>query len=193
LQQFTKDHDALIKAIEQATQGVSAPRLTSESDAIMAQLETAHEHSARQHHGAVLPQNTLAAGSQLAGTTLNGNGPPTGDVLAAPLARVMLDMMRMDAAAQSNGTRMSIDALKALVDGLRPMPGRKSVMYFSAGMYRGPELDNMWRILLATANRDNVTFYSVDTRGVMIGAQNTGAMNQLNGANQPAPTPRTRT
>jgi len=98
------------------------------------------------------------------------------------LARVMLNMMRMDAAAQSNGTRMSLDALKALVNGLRPMPGRKSVMYFSAGMYRGPELDTIFRNLLATANRDNVTFYSVDTRGVMIHSENTGAMNQLNGA-----------
>ena len=39
LQQFTKDHDALTKAIERATEGVSAPRLTSESDAIMAELK----------------------------------------------------------------------------------------------------------------------------------------------------------
>src|SRR5271165_5369768 len=36
LQQFTKDHDALIKAIERATEGVTAPRMVSESDAIMA-------------------------------------------------------------------------------------------------------------------------------------------------------------
>ncbi len=183
LQSFTKDHDALIKAIEQATQGVSAPRLASESDAMLAQLRQLLNSQPGNTTGAVLPQNTLAAGAQLGATSQNGTAAPTGDMLAAPLARVMLDMIRMDASAQSNGTRMSIDSLKALVDGLRPMPGRKSVMYFSAGMYRGTELDNIWRILLATANRDNVTFYSVDTRGVMIGAQNTGAMNQLNGAN----------
>jgi VWFA-related protein len=184
LQQFTRDHDSLVKAIEEATQGVSAPRLASESDALMTQLRQLINTQPGNTTGAVLPQDTLAAGSQLAGTSQNGNGPPSGDMLAAPLARVMLDMIRMDQAAQSNGTRMSLDALKALVDGLRPMPGRKSVMYFSAGMYRGPELDNFFRILLATANRDNVTFYSVDTRGVMIHSENTGAMNQLNGANQ---------
>src|SRR5580704_11941781 len=40
LQHFTKDHDALAKAIERATEGVSAPRLTSESDAITAQLKS---------------------------------------------------------------------------------------------------------------------------------------------------------
>ena len=183
LQQFTKDHDPLIKAIEEATQGVSAPRLASESDTLQAQLRQLINTQPGNTTGAVLPQDTLAAASQLAGSPQNGTGPPTGDVLAAPLARVMLDMVRMDAAAQSNGTRLSLDALKALVDGLRPMPGRKSVMYFSAGMYRGPELDTIFRNLLATANRDNVTFYSVDTRGVMTHAENIGAMNQLNGAN----------
>jgi VWFA-related protein len=183
LQQFTKDHDALVKAIEEATQGVSAPRLASESDAIMTQLRQLINTQPGNTGGAILDSNVLATASQLASTSQNGTAPPTGDMLAAPLARVMLDMMRMDAAAQSNGTRMSLDALKALVDGLRPMPGRKSVMYFSAGMYRGPELDNIFRNLLATANRDNVTFYSVDTRGVMTHSENTGAMNQLNGAN----------
>jgi VWFA-related protein len=183
LQQFTKDHDSLTKAIEQATQGLSAPRLSSEADAIMATLRTIVNQDSGAN-GAVLPQNTLSSATQLAASGGQGTatGPPS-DPTGAMLARVMLNMMRMDQAAQSNGTRMSIESLKALVDGLRPMPGRKSVMYFSSGLYRGPELDNMWRTLLATANRDNVTFYSVDTRGVMVGAQNTSAMNQLNGAN----------
>jgi len=91
----------------------------------------------------------------------------------------MLDMLRMDAAAQSQGTRLSISALKALVDGLREMPGRKSVMYFTSGMYLGPELDTPFRNLMGAANRDNVTFYSVDVRGVMTSAQNAGAMSQM--------------
>src|ERR1035441_8442899 len=40
LQHFTKDRDALAKAIEKATQGVSAPRLSSEADSITAQLRS---------------------------------------------------------------------------------------------------------------------------------------------------------
>ena len=63
-----------------------------------------------------------------------------------------------------------------------PFPGRKSVIYFTWGMYLTPELDVPFRSLMSTANRDNVTFYSVDTRGVMTGAQNAGATGQLNGA-----------
>ena len=178
LQQFTKDHNALIKAIEQATQGVSAPRLAAESDAIMAQLKI--NLNGQAVNGANQDANLLTSAAQNAGTQVGGTSAPTGDVLAPVLSRVMLNMLRMDASAQSNGTRLSIDALKALVDGLRPMPGRKSVMYFTAGMDRGPELDNIFRNLLATANRNNLTFYSVDTRGVMVGQQNSGAMGQLN-------------
>jgi hypothetical protein len=46
-----------------------------------------------------------------------------------------------------------------------------------------PELDAIFRNLTSMANRANVTFYSVDTRGVTTYAQNAGATNQLNNAN----------
>ena len=55
------------------------------------------------------------------------------------------------------------------------MPGRKSVLYFTAGMCLTPELDVPLPNLISIANRENVTFYSVDTRGVMTTSQNTGA------------------
>ena len=35
---------------------------------------------------------------------------------------------------------------------------------------------------MSTANRDNITFYSVDTRGVMTASQTSGARDQLGGA-----------
>jgi len=182
LQHFTKDHAALVKAIERATEGVSAPRLTAESDAIVAQLQNVLSISPTNNTGAEIRDvNVLSQATNVADAGTSGAGPPL-DPTVAGLAKVMLDMLRMDAAAQSNGTRMSLDALKALVSGLREMPGRKSILYFTSGMYLTPELDTIFRNLVATANRDNVTFYSVDTRGVMVGAQNNAAMTQLNGA-----------
>jgi len=53
-------------------------------------------------------------------------------------------------------------------------------------MYLTPELDATFNNLTSMANRANVTFYSVDTRGVMTYAQNSGATDQLNGANMAA-------
>ena len=64
----------------------------------------------------------------------------------------------------------------------RPMPGRKSVLYFTSGLYETPELDVPFRNLLSMANRGNVTFYSVDARGVMTHGQNVAATNELFGA-----------
>ena len=174
LQHFTKDHEALAKAIERATEGLSAPRLSSESDAIMAELK--RNLNGATVNGADQDANLRTAAVQTAAQPVtNGDS-----ALQAKLASVMLDMLRMDAAVQSQGTRLSVDALKALVDGLRQMPGRKSVMYFTSGMYLPPELDTPFRSLISTANRDNVTFYSVDVRGVMTFSQNAGAMGQLN-------------
>jgi VWFA-related protein len=178
LQKFTNDRATLTKAIERATEGVSAPKLSSEADAIMAELK--RNLNGQTVNGADQNTNLLTAATQTASAQPTGGGANSGDVaLQAKLASVMLDMLRMDAAAQSQGTRLSISALKALVDGLREMPGRKSVMYFTSGMYLGPELDTPFRNLMGAANRDNVTFYSVDVRGVMTSSQNAGAMSQM--------------
>ncbi len=94
----------------------------------------------------------------------------------------MLNMLSMDAAMASTGARLSIAALESLVRGLQAMPGRKSVLYFTWGMYVTPELDVPFRNLESMANRGNITFYSVDTRGVMTSSLNSGATDQLNAA-----------
>jgi VWFA-related protein len=191
LQKFTKDHDALTKAIERATEGVSAPRLTSESDAIMAELK--RNLNGQTVNGADQDVNLLTAAVQTATAPTPTGGAGAGEAaLQSALASVMLNMLRMDQAAMSQGARLSVTALKSLVDGLRPMPGRKSVMYFTSGMYLTPELDMPFRNLMATANRNNVTFYSVDCRGVMTGAQNAGAMRQLNSGAAASDTTTTR-
>ena len=73
----------------------------------------------------------------------------------------------MDAGAGAMDTRLTLSALKSLVQGLRSSPGRKSVLYFTAGMYLTPELDTAFHNVISFANSGNVTFYAVDARGVM--------------------------
>lgn len=173
LQRFTKDRDALQAAIERATEGVSAPRLASESDAILSELK-------RNLSG---PATTGEPDSSIMGAAMRTAAQPVANgsqALEAKLSQVMLDMLRLDAAVQAQSTRLSLSALKALVDGLRQMPGRKSILYFTSGMYLTPELDVPFRNLISTANGDNVTFYSVDARGVMTDSQNAAAMSQMN-------------
>jgi VWFA-related protein len=174
LQAFTTDKTALVQAIDRATEGLGGPRMTSESEAIQTDLRRA----VAGQNGAAQSSDLLAAAGDTAGQPVASGSA----ALQARLASIMLDMLRTDTAAGSQGTRLTLSALRSLVDGQRQMPGRKSVVYFTAGMYLSPELDGPFRHLESAANSTNVTFYSVDTRGVMVGAQTAAARSQLTGA-----------
>jgi VWFA-related protein len=181
LQPFTSDKDALVKAINDATAGYAAAKLLPESDRIKSDLK--RYLNGQTVNGADNASTALSAANQVAAQTPAGGADAAGAAMQAKLASVMLGMLRMDAAMGSQDARLSLNALESLVQGLQSMPGRKSVLYFTWGMYLSPELDAIFRNLTSMANRANVTFYSVDTRGVLTEAQNAGATNQLNGAN----------
>jgi len=184
LQQFTGDKDALTKAIDQATGGLAAARLLPESDRIKSDL---------RRYLATAGDQTVTAATQTAGQALPSGAGAGAAALQAKLASVMLEMLRMDAAMTAVDARLSLNALESLVHGLQSMPGRKSVLYFSTGIYKTPELDAMFNNLTGMANRANVTFYSLDPRGVTTGygastsakatgQQNADATDQLNAA-----------
>jgi VWFA-related protein len=179
LQQFTSDKDALEKAIEQATGGLSAARLLTDSDRIKGDLKR-YLNSDSVNTGD--QSQTVTQATQMAGQAMPAGGGAGAAAVQAKLASIMLDMLRMDASIATMDARGSLTALESLVRGLQNMPGRKSILYFTWGMYKPPELDLMFNNLMGMANRANVTFYSVDTRGVMTWSQNGGAADQLNAA-----------
>ncbi len=172
LQPFTNDRSAVLGAIERATAGLAAGKLVQESEGIKSELA--------RNLGIAPGPNTVAAASEAANPAATA-GPPA-DRTKAFLMKVMLDMLRMDAAMAGVDARLSIAALQSLAQGQVSMPGRKSILYFSSGMSVPPELNVPFQNLVGLANRGNVTFYSIDTRGVMTGSQNRSAAEQLAGA-----------
>jgi VWFA-related protein len=183
LQQFTNDKALLTAAIERATTGLSITQILSESDKIKSDLR-------RYLGGPTNQQGTMAAAVDATNTNqaVNNTGGPPANVgglgdqqVQARLVSTMLSMLRMDS-SMTDGSRMSLEALKSLVLGLAGMPGRKSVLYFTWGLYMPTNLDVMFRNLQSTANRANVTFYCVETMGVKTWSQNQSAADQLNGA-----------
>lgn len=61
----------------------------------------------------------------------------------------------------------SIDALKTLVREEALLPGRKTILFFSEGLIVPPNQPELLDSVIAAANRTNVSFYTVDTRGLM--------------------------
>jgi VWFA-related protein len=64
-------------------------------------------------------------------------------------------------------TDEKLSALQSLAETLRDVPGRKSVIHFSSGIERtGEENDAQLRATTDAANRADVSFYTVDARGL---------------------------
>ena len=140
-------------------------------------------------NGADQPGNLLSAASQTASQPVNNGS----DALQAKLASVMLDMLRLDAGVAAQGTRLTLSALRALVDGQRihSRPQIGDLLHLGHVPHAG--IGRAFSQSDGTANRDNITFYSVDTRGVMTGAQNAGATGQLAGAARASASTMTKT
>lgn len=64
--------------------------------------------------------------------------------------------------------RASIDALLALIDSMGAVPGRKAVIYFCEGLTIPPSVEPRFRSVIHTANRSNVTVYTVDAAGLRV-------------------------
>ena len=64
--------------------------------------------------------------------------------------------------------RASIDSLLALVDSMSHVPGRKAVIYFCEGLTIPPSVEPRYRSIIYTANRSNVTVYTVDAAGLRV-------------------------
>src|SRR5579871_2696308 len=116
LQQFTADKDALAKAIDQATAGLSAQHLLTDSERIKSDLKR-YLNSQTVNTGD--QSNTVTTATQTVDQSLPAGGAAGGAALQARLASIMLDMLRMDATMATEGTRLSLSALESLVRGLQ--------------------------------------------------------------------------
>jgi len=181
LQQFTSDKAALIKAIERATTGGAPSQFVAESDRIKTDLRRYLTTPSGQGLGA---DAGAAANATNPAQATPGNTSSYSDVaVQAKLVSIMLDMMRFDASYQGDDTRLTLEAMKSLVSGLSNLPGRKTVLYFTWGMFIPTNLDEMFRNLKSAANRANVTFYGLETMGVKTWSTASDARDQLNNAN----------
>ena len=183
LQQFTSDKKLLEDAVNQATGGLSSTKLISESERVTGDLlrVLGPQPATSQTTAAVVAAVNAEAQNGSATTGANAGGFGTAAVNRM-LSDLMLNVLRSEQASAGNGSRMTLSALKSLILGLQPLPGRKSVVYFSPGLYIPSELDVPFNNLVSFANRANTTFYTVDPRGVMVGALNAGANSELTGA-----------
>ncbi len=178
IQPFTSDRGLIRVAIERATSG-KYTEFKSDSQQIQAQL--------KQLMGPSSGGDSL--GEQLGNMSAGGGGSGAGGAPDAGLsadqamAQMMYNTLLLTRTTELAQTGRA--AIYGLLDAVRQqyrLPGRKSVLFFSSGFGIPQGMEEAFKTVISTANRFNVTFYSIDATGLNTTSLNQESISQLRDA-----------
>jgi VWFA-related protein len=158
LQPFTQDKAKLISAVENAY-GSSTVSKTSERRGISESIATVRDELAGAPTG---PITTAAGGSAAAQVMI--------------WQRVLEEYVQLRSALSIQQTRPILAGLAAICEGLRPIPGKKTLVVFSQGFVAPQALDWQVQSTIDIANRANVAIYIIDSSGLTGGTPQSGAL-----------------
>jgi VWFA-related protein len=161
LQPFTQDKAKLIAAVEKAYDSSTVSK-TSEAREIS--------------------QNISALREQIAGGVTEVPATPAGGAAGSAAAQTMIaqrmleQYIQLRSALSTQQTRPVLAALAAICEGLRSIPGKKTLVLFSEGFVATEALDWQVQSTIDIANRANVTIYIIDSGGLTGGTPQSGAL-----------------
>jgi VWFA-related protein len=175
VQTYTTDRARLKKGIEDA-----AARATANFDRRNDRVTS--PRFGDRNPGTSMTASAEEAGPALGATPSNPGGPgpnvpvpgqgqsaSAGGFSDAALLRVM---MRMDRSYESmmrdEQGYATTNGLLAVIDSLSLLPGRKTVVFFAEGLAIPPAVLSRFDSLVATANRANVSVYTIDAVGLRV-------------------------
>src|ERR1700730_2671471 len=164
LQRFTNDENKIKAALEKAL-GHSSSTYGSATDQI----------SDLQDQQAGL-QSQVDTGIQGAGA---GNDPSS--TVGAAAAQQQFNAMTLNIAQgfermeHNQQGAATIDGLLAIIDGMKSLPGRKAMIFFSEGITLPTNVMSHFRSVISNANRANVSIYAVDAAGLRAESSDSGA------------------
>ena len=157
LQSFTQDKPKLIAALEKI--GLGADSKNFEQRDLAGNIDSLREFL---NNAATTEVTSPGGGSEAA---------------RIMLARTVLaQFIRLRTALSLQQSRPILAALAALAEGLRPIPGKKTVVLFSQGFVTSAVLDWQVQSTIDIANRANVAIYIIDSAGLRAGAPGSGSL-----------------
>ena len=111
-------------------------------------------------------QQTADAATSAAGRGAQGIGSSPATAALAQMESRMLS--NFEALERDEQGYSQVNSLFAIVEALRPLPGRKSVVLFSEGMSIPPAVLRLFTGVIDAANRANVSIYTMDAAGLRV-------------------------
>jgi VWFA-related protein len=164
LQPFTQDKAKLIAALENA--GINASSKSFEQKDIAGSIEA---------------QRAVLAGAPSTPTTSITSAAGGSEAAKAMIAeRVLAQFIQLRTALSLQQSRPILAALAAIAEGLRPIPGKKTLVLFSQGWVTPAVLDWQIQSTIDIANRANVAIYIIDSAGLRGAAPASGSLAPAN-------------
>jgi VWFA-related protein len=171
IQPFTADHAELLKSADRSSMW-SFVQYSNNSAQVKAELK-----------------QVLSEGEpQLQGASGNGStgGPSSSQIQSSVnyrMAKMQYDMLQAaETADREYNVRATIDALMTLVRAQSQLPGRKVILYFNPWLFISETVKEQYGNLISMANRANVSFYTVDPKGLVTWSQGDNGREWLSGA-----------
>ena len=161
-QPFTHDKARLIAAVEKAYDSSPVSK-TSEARDISENISSLRDRVVGGPSGPIAA--TPAAGAA---------GSAAAEAMIAQ--RMLEEYIQLRSALSAQQTRPVLAALAAISEGLRSIPGKKTLVMFSQGFVAAETLDWQVQSTIDIANRANVAIYIIDSGGLTGGAPTSGAL-----------------
>jgi VWFA-related protein len=177
LQQYTDDPQLVKQAIEKATSR-STSTFSSNNEQVrqLADKQTALERSSASAQGGTSASGPGGGGAAAAAGEATGKA-EVELALVQMQVRMLETFETLERNYQGHATSNS---LLALVNSMRNLPGRKTVIFFSEGLSLPPAVVEQFRSVINSANRANVSVYTVDAAGLRIDSPNLEATREIN-------------
>ncbi|HYX30604.1 MAG TPA: VWA domain-containing protein, partial [Pyrinomonadaceae bacterium] len=162
LQPFTQNKSRLIAAVENAYDSSTVSK-TSEARDI------------NENIAALRDKISGGAPEDVPNTQAGGAGGSA--ALQTRIAQRMLEeYIQLRSALSTQQSRPVLAALAAIAEGLRSIPGKKTVVMFSQGFVATEALDWQVQSTIDMANRANVAIYIIDSSGLVGGTPTSGSL-----------------
>ena len=166
MQPFTRDATALRTALDKV-----GTRTGSQAS------ETLSEARSNQQRATQI-QDTMASIGTGTPATSAAQGAAGADLAVAQMQQRMSETFTMlERDQQGYGT---MNAMSAVVNALKLVPGRKSVLFFSEGLVIPPNVMPRFLSLIDEANRANVAVYAMDAKGLRAESTQAEARDEIN-------------
>jgi VWFA-related protein len=117
--------------------------------------------------GEAAAESASGANPGQGGSSSDIGGAAAAGAIAQAVSRIQVGMLRQfEALERDQQGFASTNGLLSVVSGLKNLPGRKTVVFFSEGLAIPPNVQAQFRSVIHTANKSNVSVYAMDAAGL---------------------------